>query len=38
PNASFVVYGVILMFYFSLCYSLSLYSSYLEKKFQYIRG
>ncbi|NHA19326.1 amino acid ABC transporter permease, partial [Helicobacter pylori] len=27
PNASFVVYGVILMFYFSLCYSLSLYSS-----------
>ncbi len=38
PNASFVVYGVILMFYFSLCYSLSLYSSYLEKKFQHIRG
>ncbi|MCQ2616728.1 amino acid ABC transporter permease [Helicobacter pylori] len=38
PNASFVVYGVILMFYFSLCYSLSLYSFYLEKKFQYIRG
>ncbi|EJB95423.1 amino acid ABC transporter permease [Helicobacter pylori] len=38
PNASFVVYGVILMFYFSLCYSLSLYSSCLEKKFQYIRG
>ncbi|WQR75756.1 amino acid ABC transporter permease [Helicobacter pylori] len=38
PNASFVVYGVILMFYFSLCYSLSLYSSHLEKKFQYIRG
>ncbi|GAA8335450.1 amino acid ABC transporter permease [Helicobacter pylori] len=38
PNASFVVYGVILMFYFSLCHSLSLYSSYLEKKFQYIRG
>ncbi|WP_104748727.1 amino acid ABC transporter permease [Helicobacter cetorum] len=38
PNASFVVYGVILMLYFSLCYSLSLYSSYLEKKFQYIRG
>ncbi|MUU22001.1 amino acid ABC transporter permease [Helicobacter pylori] len=37
PNASFVVYGVILMFYFSLCYSLSLYSSCLEKKFQYIR-
>ncbi|MUU29753.1 amino acid ABC transporter permease, partial [Helicobacter pylori] len=23
---------------FALCYSLSLYSSYLEKKFQYIRG
>ncbi len=38
PNASFVVYGVILMFYFSLCYSLSLYSSHLEKKFQHIRG
>ncbi len=38
PNASFVVYGVILMFYFSLCCSLSLYSSYLEKKFQHIRG
>ncbi|WP_187841401.1 amino acid ABC transporter permease [Helicobacter pylori] len=38
PNASFVVYGVILMFYFTLCYSLSLYSSCLEKKFQYIRG
>ncbi|EMH43938.1 ABC transporter, permease protein [Helicobacter pylori GAMchJs106B] len=38
PNASFVVYGVILMFYFALCYSLSLYSSCLEKKFQYIRG
>ncbi len=38
PNASFVVYGVILMFYFSLCYSLSLYSSNLEKKFQHIRG
>ncbi|MCQ2640030.1 amino acid ABC transporter permease [Helicobacter pylori] len=38
PNASFVVYGVILMFYFSLCYSFSLYSSYLEKKFQHIRG
>ncbi|MCQ2955078.1 amino acid ABC transporter permease [Helicobacter pylori] len=38
PNASFVVYGVILMFYFSLCYSLSLYSYYLEKKFQHIRG
>ncbi len=38
PNASFVVYGVILMFYFSLCYSLSLCSSYLEKKFQHIRG
>ncbi|GAA9592254.1 amino acid ABC transporter permease [Helicobacter pylori] len=38
PNASFMVYGVILMFYFSLCYSLSLCSSYLEKKFQYIRG
>ncbi|MFT2787975.1 amino acid ABC transporter permease [Helicobacter pylori] len=38
PNASFVVYGVILMFYFSLCYSLSLYSSCLEKKFQHIRG
>ncbi|GAA9504873.1 amino acid ABC transporter permease [Helicobacter pylori] len=38
PNASFVVYGVILMFYFSLHYSLSLYSSYLEKKFQHIRG
>ncbi|WRC77429.1 amino acid ABC transporter permease [Helicobacter pylori] len=38
PNASFVVYGVILMFYFSSCYSLSLYSSYLEKKFQHIRG
>ncbi|GAA7233654.1 amino acid ABC transporter permease [Helicobacter pylori] len=38
PNASFMVYGVILMFYLSLCYSLSLYSSYLEKKFQYIRG
>ncbi|WP_088296780.1 amino acid ABC transporter permease [Helicobacter pylori] len=38
PNASFVVYGVILMFYFSLCYSLSLYSFYLEKKFQHIRG
>ncbi|GAA7444852.1 amino acid ABC transporter permease [Helicobacter pylori] len=38
PNASFVVYGVILIFYFSLCYSLSLYSSCLEKKFQYIRG
>ncbi len=37
-NASFVVYGVILMFYFSLCYSLSLYSSHLEKKFQHIRG
>ncbi|WRD28428.1 amino acid ABC transporter permease [Helicobacter pylori] len=38
PNASFVVYGVILMFYFSLCYSLSLYSSHLERKFQHIRG
>ncbi|WP_187944640.1 amino acid ABC transporter permease [Helicobacter pylori] len=38
PNASFVVYGVILMFYFSLCYSLSLYGSHLEKKFQHIRG
>ncbi len=38
PNVSFVVYGVILMFYFSLCYSLSLYSSHLEKKFQHIRG
>ncbi|XNZ31794.1 amino acid ABC transporter permease [Helicobacter pylori] len=38
PNASFVVYGVILMFYFTLCYSLSLYSSHLEKKFQHIRG
>ncbi|MFP6114484.1 amino acid ABC transporter permease [Helicobacter pylori] len=38
PNASFVVYGVILMFYFSLCYSLSLYSSHLEKKFQHVRG
>ncbi|WRD25478.1 amino acid ABC transporter permease [Helicobacter pylori] len=38
PNASFVVYGIILMFYFSLCYSLSLYSSHLEKKFQHIRG
>ncbi|WRD19646.1 amino acid ABC transporter permease [Helicobacter pylori] len=38
PNASFMVYGVILMFYFSLCYSLSLYSSHLEKKFQHIRG
>ncbi len=38
PNASFVVYGVILMSYFSLCYSLSLYSSHLEKKFQHIRG
>ncbi|WRE35749.1 amino acid ABC transporter permease [Helicobacter pylori] len=38
PNASFVVYGVILIFYFSLCYSLSLYSSHLEKKFQHIRG
>lgn len=38
PNASFVVYGVILMFYFSLCYSLSLYSSCLEKNSNTLEG
>ncbi|WP_104712945.1 amino acid ABC transporter permease [Helicobacter cetorum] len=38
PNASFLVYGVILMIYFALCYSLSLYGIYLEKKYQHIRG
>ncbi len=38
PNASFVVYGVILMFYFSLCYSLSLYSSHLEKNSNTLEG
>ena len=35
PDAPFWIYGIIFILYFIVCYPLSLFSSYLEKKYKY---